>query len=301
VARGKVELSLGPVRVVELVRQVIDDRRLQFEARALDLQLCEDDLWVRADRARMVQILDNLLSNALKFTVAGGHITVEVRRLERRGAIRVSDDGIGFEPELLPRIFEPFRQGRGAKAHSQGLGLGLALVKGLVDLHGFELTVHSAGPARGAWFEIRFPVEEAPESLPPPSRVDSRQLELLLVEDNADIGETLAELLTASGHRVRLASSAEDALERLRHERPDVVLCDIGLPGMDGLEFARSVRADPELHGLKLVAMTGYGDASARSRIESAGFDRHLIKPVRLDALRECLARVAVQAHAVQT
>lgn len=293
VARGKVELQLAPVQVVELVRQVVDDRRQQFQGRALELRLPDEELWVSADRVRMLQVLDNLLSNAIKFTSATGSVRVEVKHGDELGLIRVEDDGLGIEAELLPRIFEPFRQGRASVALAQGLGLGLALVKGLVDLHGFRLQADSAGSGRGASFQIEFPVILAPESMPPESRVDTRGLELLLVEDNADVAETLAELLVGAGHRVEHRGSAEEALELLRRSRPDVVLCDIGLPGMDGLELATRLRADPDLGHLKLVAMTGFGDATTKARIENAGFDRHLIKPVAIDALRHCLARVA--------
>jgi signal transduction histidine kinase/CheY-like chemotaxis protein/chemotaxis methyl-accepting protein methylase len=293
VARGKVELELAPVPVVDLVRQVVDDRRQQFERRELELHFPEHEVWVNADRVRLVQILDNLISNALKFTVATGHISVEVRTQGERGSIRIGDDGAGIEPELLPRIFEPFRQGQVTMARTQGLGLGLALAKGLVDLHGFRLAARSAGPGQGACFEIEFPLTPAEERRAPESRISSRPLDLLLVEDNVDIAETLAELLEAAGHHIEVEGSAEDALESLRRRRPDVMLCDIGLPGMDGLELATRLRADPAFSDLKLVAMTGFGDSSTQERIRRAGFDRYLVKPVQLEALRECLLGVA--------
>jgi PAS domain S-box-containing protein len=293
VARGKLELQLAPVQLVELVRQVVDDRRQQFDRRELELRLPSDELWVTADRMRLVQIFDNLISNALKFTLPNGHILLELRSVEGRARLRVEDDGVGIDAELLPHIFEPFRQGHLTRAQSQGLGLGLALVKGLVELHGFELAVHSAGPGLGASFQIDFPLCAAPESPAPESRVDGRPLDLLLVEDNPDIAETLAEILGVAGHRVEVQGNAEDALGSLRRRRPDAVLCDIGLPGMDGLELATRLRADPALCDIMLVAMTGFSDSATRSRIERVGFDRHLIKPVQLDALRECLERVA--------
>lgn len=293
VARGKVALQLAPVPVVELVRQAVDDRRQHFQGRRLELRLPDEEIWAVADRARLIQIVDNLISNALKFTPASGKIRLQVTCARGKGSIRVEDEGMGIDADLLPQIFEPFRQGHPMKAQSQGLGLGLALVKGLVDLHGFQLMAHSEGRDRGASFQIDFPVAVAPDSPAPESRVDMRGLDLLLVEDNLDVAETLAELLTGAGHRVVHAPSAEDALQALHGQRPDVVLCDIGLPGMDGLELASRLRADPELMDLKLVAMTGFGDASTQGRIERAGFDRHLIKPVRIEALRHCLSRVA--------
>jgi signal transduction histidine kinase/ActR/RegA family two-component response regulator len=293
VARGKVELELLPHPLVELVRQVVDDRRQQFQRRELDLRLPDAELWVLADRVRLVQILDNLISNALKFTADQGRITISLEQSGETGSIRVEDDGVGIEPELLEQIFEPFRQGPTSVNHSHGLGLGLALVKGLAALHGFRLSAHSAGVGRGARFEINFPLAAAVETPAAPSRPEARHLDLLMVEDNQDIAETMAELLGAAGHHVVIAGSAERALELLQESRPDVVLCDIGLPGMDGVELAARLRAHPVHRTSKLIAMTGFGDASTQVRIEAAGFDYHLIKPVRLDALRQALSRVA--------
>lgn len=294
VARGKVELAITKVQVGELLRQVIDDRRHQFRDRSLDLRLSEAELWADADRVRLVQVLDNLLSNALKFTAPGGVIRVELERIGSRGSIVIADDGVGIEPDLLPNIFEPFRQGRAEVPSAQaGLGLGLALVKGLVELHGFELHADSRGRGHGASFRIEFPLTRPAESRPPESRVNARRLDLLLVEDNVDIADTLAELLGSAGHRVRCVASGEAALDALRSGRPDIVLCDIGLPGIDGLAVAAHIRKEPSLSDLKLIAMTGFGDASTRQRIEAAGFDRYLIKPVQLEALSQCLARLA--------
>jgi two-component system CheB/CheR fusion protein len=292
VARGKVEVRRVPLEFVELVRQAVGDRSKQFEGRQLRLLLPQAELWVEADRVRLIQILDNLISNALRFTPLQGCISIELTSAGARGCLRIEDDGDGIESELLPYIFEPFRQGRST---SQGLGLGLALVKGLCDLHGFSLTAQSSGTGRGACFQIEFPLAAVPDSSPPESRVDGRRLDLLLVEDNEDVAETLAELLRVEGHRVERVGNAELGLQVLRERRPDVVLSDIGLPGMDGLALARSVRDDPTLSNIKLVALTGFGDAATESRIKAAGFERCLIKPVQLDALRSCLARMAVR------
>lgn len=294
VVRGKVELQVAPIELCDLIRQILDDRRHQVRQRCIDVSLPEHDVWVTADRVRLTQILDNLLSNAIKFTTPEGRISVQLCEDGERGWLRVHDDGMGIEPELLPRIFEPFRQGRAMLPQSQaGLGLGLALVKGLIDLHGFELRVESDGVGRGTAVTIEFATTGVPEPAAPASAIDTRELRLLMVEDNLDIAETLAELLRGTGHVVEMVGSAEEALDSLAKQRPDIVLCDIGLPGMDGLTLAARVREDPSLCNLKLVAMTGYGDASTRTRINSAGFDRHLIKPVQLEALRHCLARLA--------
>jgi PAS domain S-box-containing protein len=296
ITHGKVELETAPLELVDLVRQVVEDRRHQFREHRLELRLPEGQLWTQADRVRFVQIIDNLLSNALKFTPPGGRVSVVLRGGPGHGSLCISDDGMGIEAELLPNIFEPFRQGRATSpsAPGLGLGLGLSLVKGLSELHGFDVLARSEGLGRGASFQIDFPRIEAPAPQRRESSIQARRLQLLLVEDNADIAETLAELLGASGHSVQHASSGEAALSILHGYRPDIILCDIGLPGMDGVALAERVRNNPELHGVKLVAMTGYGDALTRLRIEEAGFDLHLIKPVQHDMLVSCLSRLSM-------
>jgi CheY-like chemotaxis protein/two-component sensor histidine kinase len=293
VAGGKVELHVAPVELLALVRQALDDRRQQFRERVLDVTLPERELWIDADRVRLVQVLDNLISNALEFTAPGGRIRLRIERSGSRGCLCVEDDGQGIEPQLLPRIFEPFRQGHASGVGSQGLGLGLALVKGLLELHGFEIRADSEGLGHGARFSISFPEAAAPDAPAPESQRVVRPLDLLVVEDNPDIAETLEELLVLAGHRVDRVASAEAALEALGAHQPEVILCDIGLPGMDGLTLAAQLRRDERFRGLKLVAMTGFGDASTRRRVEEAGFDRMLIKPVGMTALSQCLARVA--------
>jgi two-component system CheB/CheR fusion protein len=308
ITHGKIELEMAALELVELVRQVVNDRRQQFREHQLEVLLPQSEIWILADRVRLVQILDNLLSNALKFTLPGGRISVAVQLQDgqRHGSICVADDGMGIEPALLPNVFERFRQGRALLPTAPGgvgLGLGLALVKGLTELHGFQLDAHSDGVGRGASFQIDFPTIAAPAQQRRESSIEARALEILLVEDNTDIAETLAELLGSAGHAVQRVSSGEGALLVLRTRRPDIMLCDIGLPGMDGIALAKCVRADPECYGIKLIAMTGYGDAATRRRIEEAGFDRHLVKPVQHETLLSCLSRlfdgVPAISHAV--
>lgn len=296
ITRGKVELDTAPLDVVELVRQVVEDRRPQFRERRLELRLPERELWTVADRVRLVQVLDNLLSNALKFSSSGGLVRVELHDSEGSGTIVISDDGVGIEPDLLPCIFEPFRQGRLLSPAQGGLGLGLALVKGLVELHGYQLRAQSDGVGQGARFEIELSTTAPPSRSQRHSSIQARHLQILLVEDNPDVAETLTELLVAETHAVQAASDAEAALVLLRGWRPDVILCDIGLPGMDGVAFAECVRREPELQDVGMIAMTGYGDATTRRRIDQAGFDRALIKPVEHEALLSCLSRLSAAA-----
>jgi signal transduction histidine kinase/chemotaxis response regulator CheB/SAM-dependent methyltransferase len=299
VTHGKLELEKAPLPLVEVVRQAVEDRLSELNERRLELHLPDDEVWVQADRTKLVQVIDNLLSNALKFTHRGGVVSVTMESSDGRGSICVEDDGIGIEAELLPSIFDPFRQGSALVPHAQrGLGLGLALVKALVELHGFHVSAHSEGAGRGAQFRIEFSTTPHPVRARPESYIDMRRLRLLVVEDNADIRDTLAELLESAGHEVESIGSAEAALAILSRRLPDVVLCDIGLPGMDGLELAGLVRSRPEWSALKLVAMTGYADANSRLRIQKAGFDRHLSKPVELDALWGCLATLSSVAAA---
>jgi CheY-like chemotaxis protein len=293
VSRGKLEVQRAPVDLVALVRHAVDDRNEQFGGRRLRLLLPDAALWVNADSVRLTQILDNLISNALKFTKDHGSITIAIERSLMRGRLRVEDDGNGIEPALLPHIFDAFRQGDSMR--SQGLGLGLSLVRGLCELHGFALTARSDGPGRGASFQIEFPLMTAPNEPPPAPRPYERHLDLLLIEDNQDVADTLAELLRAEGHRVELAESAEHGLDVLCARRPDVVISDIGLPGMDGLELARRIRKEPILSKVKLLALTGFGSATSESQISAAGFERCLTKPVQLDALRRCLSRMVVR------
>lgn len=297
--RGKIELELAPVPVVELVRQVVEDRSHQLRERLLELRLPEVERWVMADRVRLVQILDNLLSNALQSTARGGRLQVSVEASGGRVTIGVSDDGVGIEPAALASIFEPFRQSRERSAAPGGLGLGLALVKALAELHGFELAASSAGAGRGASFALRAPMVAAADVCLPKPRCSDLGASLLVVEDDADVAQTLGELLALAGHAVRLASSAEAALELLREQAPDVVLCDLGLPGMDGLMLARRVRAQARAERVKLVALTGYVNRAKRRDIESAGFDRYLTKPIELDALLSCISDLVLEVAAL--
>lgn len=298
--------NFAPIRDVEGNRQgvtavVQDISPLQrLEATLREANRTKDDFFALLGhelRNPIAAIVDNLVSNALRFTSDHGSVVIEVQRSAEGGLLRVADDGVGVEPEFLRHLFEPFRQGR-SKGRSHGLGLGLALVKGLCDLHGFRFTAHSDGVDRGATFVLELPLVEAPDAPAAESRADARSLDLLLVEDNEDVADTLTELLRGEGHRVEVAGTAERALEMLRECGRDVVLCDIGLPGMDGIELARRVRGDPELSRSRLVALTGFGDAATEARIERVGFVRSLIKPVQIEALRRCLSRMAIALEA---
>lgn len=302
ISSGKVRLQRERLDLTQLVRECVEDYRLALgeQDRALELELPDETVPFYGDRARLGQVLSNLMDNAIKFTNAGQRISVSLRVHANPGdvCLSVSDNGIGIEPGLLPQLFEPFSQAESSLARSRGgLGLGLALVKGLVDLHGGTLDVHSAGPGKGAEFKVYLPRIDDPaspeESRPatmPPGSSSAQPRRILIVEDNVDAADSLRDALRCAGHEVHLAYSALDALPVARSVRPDVIFCDIGLPTMDGYEFARRVRQVPELQSVFLVAMTGYASVTDKERAAEAGFDRHLAKPASIDLLNEILA-----------
>jgi PAS domain S-box-containing protein len=283
-----VNLGLTARRVVTTVAEGAPARRIACHA--------PDDLWIQADETRLEQILMNLLDNAVKFTGADGRITVTVTAGEGEAILRVEDTGAGIPAELLPRIFDLFVQGRtGLHRRGAGLGVGLTLVKRLVDLHAGRIDVASGGPGHGAVFTLRFPlvdpIRPAPSSQAPPATAGIPR-RILVVEDDEDSRQMLRRLLELSGHRVEEAEDGLRGLQQALALRPDVVLIDVGLPELDGYQVAGRIRA-AGLTDVVLIAVTGYGQIEDRLRADAAGFDAHITKPVNPTALAELLARPA--------
>lgn len=297
IVRGKLVLECENLDLLRLLRDVVHDRGPQLEQQKVSLQLDlpETDLFVSGDRVRLAQIFDNILSNAAKFSLPGGNVRVKARGQDGRVTVAIEDEGVGIESDLLPHIFEPFRQAQQTIDRATGgLGLGLALVRGLVELHGGTVSAESAGPDRGTLFRVtlkRAAKVDQPSSIPPPN---VQALRVVVVEDNVDMAETLAELLRLSGHQVLdVCLTGQAGLAAASQQRPDVVLCDFGLPGeFDGLAVAARVRAELG-HRLQLIAITGYGDAETRRRATEAGFDAFLVKPVSFEVLQKQLNRAA--------
>ena len=297
ISRGKVLLHRERLDLTKLVRDTVEDHRRDLEAGGLtlDLELPAEPLWVEGDATRLAQALGNLLSNAGKFTDSGGRVTAGLRAGGDRAEIVVEDTGIGIEPEMLGNLFETFSQADRSLARSRGgLGLGLALVKGLMDLHGGEVEAASAGLGRGSRFTLRLPLAAAQdateEETAPPARVNGSR-RILIIEDNADAAESLQMLLELSGFEVTTAADGTSGLETARRFHPDVVLCDIGLPGgLDGYGVARELRADSAFQSVRLIALTGYGQAEDQRRAYAEGFDLHLTKPVDPVRLKDLLA-----------
>jgi len=296
-SRGRIQLQKTRVDLVELVRRAVEDHEAIFTARNVSLatDLATLPLWLDADATRIGQVLGNVLWNAAKFTDPGGHAAIAVERGHRGTAVvRIRDDGIGIPPALLEHVFEPFVQADKSLDRARGgLGLGLSVVKALVELHGGSVQARSDGPGRGAEFAITLPLApEQPSVLDAAGREPERmpRHRVLVVEDNFDAAETLREMLLMWDHEVEIAHDGLEGLDKARAFQPDVVLCDIGLPGMDGYAVARALRSDPRLSSAFLVAVTGYASHEDARRAAGAGFDRHLGKPVPVELLEEVLA-----------
>ncbi|WP_170164838.1 PAS domain S-box protein [Thiocapsa rosea] len=297
IARGKITLQREPLELCALLRCAVDDYRdVLAESRiALELRLPEEALWMSADRTRLVQVIGNLLSNAGKFTPPGGRIQVSLAQDRALGQaiLKVCDTGIGIAPEMLPRVFEPFVQADTTLERSRGgLGLGLATVKGLIEMHGGRVQVASAGLGSGTELTLQLPLEGA--ARPAETSTERRapngaRRHILVIEDNPDAAESLRLLLALAGHRVELACSGPEGLEKARALGPDLILCDIGLPGMDGYAVARTLRLDPTRRAATLVALSGYAAPEDVAKAVAAGFDAHLAKPLSLEKLEALL------------
>ncbi|MDC3957531.1 ATP-binding protein [Polyangium jinanense] len=297
IMRGKIQLSTRPMEIARVFSQAIEIASPLFEQKRHELRVDvpAEGLVVDVDETRMAQVLANLLTNAARYTEAGGHIAVAARREGAEVILSVRDDGSGIPSEMLPVIFDLFVQGaRGADRAGGGLGLGLGLVRSLVKLHGGTVSAHSDGPGRGSEFEVRLPAlsprrASSPDLPAPVSLRLSKVRRVLVVDDNRDAAQMLAEVLASHGHEVELAHDGPQALAVAASFRPEVGILDIGLPVMDGYELALELRA---AYGdrIMLVAVTGYGQEHDKRRAFEAGFSRHYVKPVAADALlREVL------------
>jgi PAS domain S-box-containing protein len=295
ISRGKIELQRSRIDAREVVRRACDDHRTLFHDRGLELRVeISDPVWIEADETRIAQVVGNLLQNAAKFSREGGTVIVSVGTAADQAEVRVRDDGIGITGDLMPRLFQPFVQAEGGLARTKGgLGLGLALVKGLVELHGGSVRAFSGGAGRGSELVVSLPLSPAPEqSAPAPlPAAATRGMEILVIEDNVDAARSIAEVLEMEGHRVHVATDGLSGIAKARELRPEVVMCDIGLPDIDGYEIARTLRADG-LRSTRLIALSGYAQHEDRQRAKEAGFDAHLPKPPPLDELNALLAKV---------
>jgi PAS domain S-box-containing protein len=294
ITQGRIELAREPLELgaivalaVETVEPLIRDKRHQVSILA-----SAQPLFVDGDNARLVQCVSNILTNAAKFTDRDGQIRVRSYADGSGAVIEISDNGVGIAAELLPRIFDLFVQGDRTLDRSQGgLGIGLSVVRRLVEMHGGQVAARSAGLGQGSSFSIRLPLVDPPGELPErPAQVTAVQQRILIVDDNQDAADSLALLLQLDGHDTQAVYGSKAALERAQPYHPHVVLLDIGLPEMNGYEVARILRELPGLERVRLIALTGYGQAEDQARAQAAGFDAHLMKPVESLALKQALA-----------
>ncbi len=302
VTRGLVSIENEELDVTGVVNGAVEQVRPLLDAKRQELrvELWHQPLYVSGDRTRLMQVMSNILNNAAKYTPAGGKLILRITAEGEEAVIAVRDSGQGIDPQVLPYIFDLFTQAEPTPDRSQGgLGIGLALVKSLVLLHGGRVSAHSEGLGEGSEFVIRLPLLQA---LPAaemqalaPAAAATGSVRVLVVDDNADAAQMLATLLEAHGHEVSVEYDGSGGFARAQRERPEVMLLDIGLPDMDGHELARRLRASSLTEGATLVALTGYGQSEDRERARQAGFDRHLVKPANLSELLRILAEVCGQ------
>jgi signal transduction histidine kinase/ActR/RegA family two-component response regulator len=300
IEQGRVDLRMAVVDFAEPVRHAIAACESAFGTAhpALAANLPGSPVWVRGDADRLEQVVLNLLQNALKYTPSDGHVWVSLDDGSGEAVLRVWDDGFGIPTDLLERIFDLFAQAPQPLARTQGgLGIGLSLVRTLVERHGGNVSAASQGPGLGSEFVVRLPLSEAPEErerpAPEPVQPAGRPLRVLVIEDNADMRDSMRDLLHLWGHVSEGAADGLEGLARVLLFKPDVALVDLGLPRMDGYEVARQIRGQEGGRDVLLIALSGYGQPADREAAEAAGFDRHFVKPPDLVQLENLLAREA--------
>ena len=302
ITQGKIELRRERLDVAAVVQTAVETSRPIVDAgkHSLNVTLAPQPVEVIGDLTRLAQVIANLVNNSAKYTPEGGQISVRVERDNRLAVIRVSDNGMGISAEMLPKVFDMFTQVNHDVDRSQGgLGIGLTLVKQLVEMHGGTVEARSQGAGKGSEFIVRLPIAEGAqlshEPVSPqeakPKQVSPRRI--LVADDNRDAAESLAMLLRLSKNEVRIAYDGLTALEIANVFHPDVVLLDLGMPGMSGYDVARRIRRTPDLNGVLLVAQTGWGQDGDRRLSSEAGFDAHLVKPVDFDAVQQLIATLS--------
>lgn len=308
ISHGQITLKTEPIELAEVIQRAIEISRPLLESRGHQwtISLPSEPIWLQADMVRLAQVVANLLNNAGKYTPDQGQIRLTAEQQGQEIMLRVSDNGVGIAPDMLPRVFDLFVQAANVLDRSEGgLGIGLTLVKRLVELHGGRIEAHSAGVGQGSEFIVHLPVvpttvgttNNGDSHMATPAPAPAAVRRILAVDDNVDAAATLALWLRTQGHEVRIAHDGLAALHEAEAFRPEVILLDIGLPQMDGYEVARRLREQLGMKSTLLIALTGYGKEEDRRRSRAAGFDVHLVKPADLAQLRSLLAGSKSQPH----
>lgn len=298
IATGKVVLQRARLDLRAVLEAVFESGQTVFDAsrHEIRLDLPPEPVWVMGDAARLAQVIGNLLNNAGKYTPDGGRIAVELTKEDGQAFVRVIDSGVGIAPELLEQVFEMFAQvDRTLDRARGGLGIGLSLVRRLAELHGGTVTAHSDGVGHGSTFVVRLPIAPDLEQTPSQSHSEDAHkpphLKVLVVDDNKDVADALAALLDFGEHEIRIAYDGASALDEAGQFTPDIVFCDIGMPGMNGHELAARLRADPRHKSAVLVAVTGWGNEEDKRLSVRAGFDLHFTKPISAEQIESVLER----------
>lgn len=298
----KIKLNKEILEINELIQNVVKDNMLQFDNKKIDLEFepALNTLFIEADKVRVIQVIDNLLSNALKFTQSSGKTNVNIKsdRIKYEVLITVKDTGIGIAPELQTYLFDPFTQVDNSMDRSNGgLGLGLAIVKGIAELHGGSVEVFSEGIGKGSQFTVRLPLvsemAEKTDSFSDEKIASSKALDVLMIDDNKALVEIICELIGILGHRVESASNGKEGIFKAKQSCPDVIICDIGMPIMNGYEVAEFIRNDNELKNVYLIALSGYAQQEDIERSRKAGFNKHIAKPLSLETLKTVLEQIS--------
>ncbi len=302
VSRGKIDLRRENVALQTALHAAIETSRPVIASghHELTLDIPDAPLLLNADVTRLSQVVSNLLNNAAKYTSPGGKISLTVRREDGEVTIAVEDNGVGIPEAMLPKVFELFTQvEKGIERSRGGLGIGLALASQLVELHEGSISAESPGAGLGSTFTVRLPLlpqGALAAGIASEPRVEGSSLKVLIVDDNVSSAETTGRMLSMIGHETTLAFGGQEALEAARTFHPDVIMLDLGMPGMSGYDVCRELRRDPGFERTMLIAQTGWGQESDRRKTREAGFDHHLTKPVDLQELSRLLARVQVRA-----
>jgi CheY-like chemotaxis protein len=293
ITQGRIELRRRAVAIAEVISRALEtvDPLLQSKRHRVAVVSGRGKLTVNGDPERLVQCVANVLANAAKYTDSEGEIRVETCAEEGSAVITVTDNGVGMSPDLLPRVFDLFVQADRSLDRAQGgLGIGLSIVKRLIEMHGGNVVAQSEGVGRGSTFQVRLPLLHSPDPIVALPETDAKlRRRIMVVDDNEDGANSLAIVLQLEGHEVLAVSSGVQALEKVGTFAPDFVLLDIGLPGLDGYQVAQRLRAIPDLSPFRLIAITGYGQDADRKRTAAAGFAGHLVKPIDFEVLRAML------------
>lgn len=305
VSQGKIDLRLQRITLQSALQSAIETSSPLIEAahHRLSLDLPEEPLWLHADLTRISQVISNLVNNAAKYTPDSGRIDLALRRDGGDAVISVTDNGLGIPPDMLPKVFDLFTQvDRNLERSKGGLGIGLALVQRLVRMHGGTIEAKSAGLDKGSTFTVRLPLSSAAPAETAAETGENaavgRALQVLIVDDNIDSAKTTGWMTEMLGHRPRLAADGIAALAAAKELRPDVIILDIGLPGMNGYDVCRALRTDAALKNAVLIAQTGWGQEKDRKEAFDAGFDYHLVKPVNFKEFSGLLSKIQRAAEA---